>query len=97
MKMKPDMESEDLRGMRESIEEMEQELKGMERDIAEAKKILDPEMREVAVKNLTKMRDSTREMIASFEETYKVMLVSEARLYDLRQEDAGDGRAVDAG
>ena len=85
MKVKPDMEPKDLRSMCESIEEMEQELKGMERDIAEAKKIPDPEMREVAVKNLTKMRDSTREMIASFEETYKVMLVSEARLYDLRQ------------
>lgn len=78
MKMKPNMESEDLRGMRESIEEMEQELKGMEKDLEEAKNIPDPDMREVAVRNLTKMRDSTRDMIASFKETYRVMRESEA-------------------
>lgn len=51
MKVKQDNESEDLRSMRESIEEMEKELKGMEKDIDEAKKLPDPEMREVALRN----------------------------------------------
>ena len=78
MKTKPGEESEDLRSMRESIEEMEQELKGMEKDIEDAKKIPDPEMREVAVRNIETMRKGTREMIASFRETYKLMLASEA-------------------
>ena len=78
MKHRVNSESEDLRGMRESIEEMEQELKGMEKDLEEAKNIPDPDMREVAVRNLTKMRDSTRDMIASFKETYRVMRESEA-------------------
>ena len=78
MKHKVNSESKDLHGMRESIEEMEQELKGMEKDLEEAKKIPNPEMREVAVGNLTKMRDSTRDMIASFKETYRVMRESEA-------------------
>ena len=78
MKTKPDEESEDLRGMRESIEEMEQELKGMEEDLEEAKKIPDPEMREVAVRDIEQMRKSTREMVASFRKTYKMMLASEA-------------------
>ena len=64
--------------MRESIEEMEQELKGMDKDIEDAKQIPDPEMREVAVRNIEKMRKSTREMIASFRKTYKMMLASEA-------------------
>lgn len=84
--MNPDMESEDLRDMRESIEEMEQELKGMEKDIAEAKNIPDPEMREVAVRNLERLRESTREMIATFRETYKVMLESEAHMSGLTME-----------
>ena len=79
MKVKPDMESEDLRGMRESIEEMEQELKGMEKDLEEAKKIPDPEMREVAVRDIEQLRKNTIEMIASFKETYKVMKDSEAK------------------
>ena len=78
MKGKMGKESGDLRGMRESIEEMKQELKGMEKDIDEAKKIPDPEMREVAVRNIETMRKSTREMIASFRKTYKMMLASEA-------------------
>ena len=72
-------ESEDLRGMRKSIEEMEEELKGMEKDIEDAKKIPDPEMREVAVRDLEQLRKNTVEMIASFKETYKVMKESEAR------------------
>ena len=78
MKGKMGKESGDLRGMRESIEEMEQELKGMDKDIEDAKQIPDPEMREVAVRNIEKMRKSTREMIASFRKTYKMMLASEA-------------------
>ena len=72
-------ESEDLRGMRKSIEEMEEELKGIEKDIEDAKKIPDPEMREVAVRDLEQLRKNTVEMIASFKETYKVMKESEAR------------------
>ena len=83
MKNKKIKESEDVREMRESIEEMERELKGMDQDIAEAKEIPDPEMREIAVKNLEQMRESTREMIASFRETYKVMLESEAEMSEL--------------
>ena len=79
MKVKPDAESEDLRSMRKSIEEMEEELKGMEKDIEDAKKIPDPEMREVAVRDLEQLRKNTVEMIASFKETYKVMKESEAR------------------
>ena len=79
MKVKPDAESEDLRGMRESIERMEQELKGMDKDIEEAKKIPDPEMREVAVRDIEQLRKNTIEMIASFKETYKVMKDSEAK------------------
>ena len=78
MKTKPGEESGDLRGMRESIEEMEQELKGMDQDIEEAKKLPNPEMREVAVRDIEKMRKSTREMIASFRKTYKMMFASEA-------------------
>ena len=78
MKVKQDNESEDLRGMRESIEEMEQELKGVEKDLEEAKKIPDSEMRVVAVRNIEQMRKSAREMIASFRKTYKMMLASEA-------------------
>ena len=78
MKGEMGKESGDLRGMRESIEEMEQELKGMDKDIEDAKQIPDPEMREVAVRNIEKMRKSTREMIASFRKTYKMMLASEA-------------------
>ena len=72
-------ESEDLRGMRESIEEMEQELKGMDKDIEDAKQIPDPEMREVAVRNIEQMRKSTREMVESFRKTYKMMLDAYAK------------------
>lgn len=86
MKNKKIKEPEDLREMRESIEEMERELKSMDQDIAEANDIPDPEMREVAVKNLEQMRESTREMIASFKETYKVMLESEAKMAELVKE-----------
>ena len=83
MKAKQDKESEDLRGMRESIEEMEQELKGMEKDLEEAKKIPDPEMREVAVRDVEQLRKNTIEMIASFKETYNAMKDSEAKASQL--------------
>lgn len=83
MKNKKIKESKDAREMRESIEGMERELKDMDRDIAEAQGIPDPEMREIAVKNLKQMRESTCEMIASFRETYKVMLESEANVAEL--------------
>ena len=82
MKTKPGEESEDLRSMRESIEEMEQELKGMEKDLKEAKKIPDPEMREVAVRDIEQLRKNTREMIANFKQTYQTMKVSESRKND---------------
>ena len=82
MKTKPGEESEDLRSMRESIEEMEQELKGMEKDLEEAKKIPDPEMREVAVRDIEQLRKNTREMIANFKQTYQTMKVSESRKND---------------
>ena len=65
--------------MRESIEEMEQELKGMEKDLKEAKKIPDPEMREVAVRDIEQLRKNTREMIANFKQTYQTMKDSESR------------------
>ena len=71
-------ESEEARELRKSIEDMEQELKGLDNDIEEAKKIPDPEVREVALRNFSQMRKSTSEMIASFRETYRVMLESEA-------------------
>lgn len=51
----------------------------MEKDLKEAKKLPNPEMREVAVRNIEQMRKSTREMIASFRGTYKMMLASEVR------------------
>ena len=71
-------ESEEARELRKSIEDMEKELKGLDNDIEEAKKIPDPEVREVALRNFRQMRKSTSEMIASFRETYRVMLESDA-------------------
>lgn len=71
-------ESEEARELRKSIEDMEQELKGLDNDIEEAKKITDLEVREVALRNFRQMRKSTSEMIASFRETYRVMLESDA-------------------
>ena len=83
MKVKPDAESEDLRGMREAIERMEWELKGMDKDIEEAKKIRDPGMREVALRNFEQLRQNTREMIANLKETYQTMKGSEAKARQL--------------
>ena len=79
MKVKPDAESEDLRGMRESIERMEQELKGMDKDVEEAKKIPDPGMRGIALRNLEQLRQNMREMIANLKETYQTMKGSETK------------------
>ena len=78
MEIETNNESEEARGLRKSIEDMEQELKGLDNDIEEAKKIPDPEVREVALRNFRQMRKSTSEMIASFRETYRVMLESDA-------------------
>ena len=78
MEIETNNESEEARELRKSIEDMEQELKGLDNDIEEAKKIPDPEVREVALRNFRQMRKSTSEMIASFRETYRVMLESDA-------------------
>lgn len=48
--------------------------------------LLDPEMREIAVKNLEQMRETTRDMIASFKGAYKVMMESEANMAELMKE-----------
>jgi len=71
-------ESEETRGMRESIEEMESELAAMAKDIEDAKAISDPDVREVAVRNFEQMQGSTREMIATLKENYRMVLESEA-------------------
>ena len=81
-------EFEEVRGMRESIEEMERELKGMDKDIEDAKNIPDREMREVALRNFEQMRKSTREMIASFKETYRLMVESERLESKLAEKEA---------
>lgn len=78
MEIETNNESEEARELRKSIEDMEQELKGLDNDIEEAKKIPDSEVREVALRNFRQMRKSTSEMIASFRETYGVMLESDA-------------------
>lgn len=74
----PAAESAELREMRESIEEMEHELAEMDKDIADARRCPDPEIRETALRNFTEMRRCTREMIASFRESYRLMQESEA-------------------
>ena len=71
-------ESDEARGMRESIEEMERELAELDRDIAEARKGDKGEMSRIALKNFLAMRKGIVEMIASNKELYKVVLESEA-------------------
>ena len=71
-------ESDEARGMRESIEEMERELVELDRDIAEAKKGDKGEMSRIALKNFQAMRKDIVEMIASNRELYKAVLDSEA-------------------
>ena len=71
-------ESDEARGMRESIEEMERELAELDRDIAEAKKGDKGEMSRIALRNFRKMRKDVVEMIDSQKELYKAVLESEA-------------------
>jgi len=71
-------ESDEARGMRESIEEMENELAELDRDIAEAEKGEKGELSRIALKNFLEMRRHTVDMIEDFKELYKVMLESEA-------------------
>ena len=71
-------ESDEARGMRESIEEMERELVELDRDIAEAKKGDKGEMSRIALKNFQAMRKDIVDMIASNRELYKAVLESEA-------------------
>ncbi len=67
-------ESNEARGIRESVEEMERELAELDRDIAEAKK---GEMSRVALANFRAMRKDIVEMIASNKELYKAVLESD--------------------
>ncbi|MBQ9431922.1 MAG: hypothetical protein IJU44_10265 [Kiritimatiellae bacterium] len=71
-------ESDEARGMRESIEEMENELAELDRDIAEAEKGKKGELSRIALKNFLEMRRHTVDMIEDFKELYIVMLESEA-------------------
>ena len=66
-------ESDEARGIRESIEEMERELAELDRDIAEARKGDKGEMSQIA----HAMRKDIVEMIASSKELYKTVLESE--------------------
>jgi len=70
-------ESDEARGMRESIEEMERELAELDRDIAEAKIGDKGEMSRIALENFRAMRKDIVEMIASSKELYKTVLESD--------------------
>ena len=70
-------ESEETKGIRESIEEMERELVELDRDIAEAKKGEKGEMSRIALANFRAMRKDIVEMIAGNRELYKTVLESE--------------------
>ena len=70
-------ESDEARGIRESIEEMERELDELDRDIAEAKKGDKGEMSRVALANFQAMRKDIVEMIASSRELYKTVCQSD--------------------
>ena len=71
------LESDEARGIRESVEEMERELAELDRDIAEAKKGDKGEMSRVALANFRAMRKDIVEMIASNKELYKAVLESD--------------------
>ena len=71
------LESNEARGIRESIEEMERELDDLDRDIAEAKKGDKGEMSRVALANFQAMRKDIVEMIASSRKLYKVVRESD--------------------
>ena len=71
------LESNEARGIRQSIEEMERELAELDRDIAEAKKGDKGEMSRVALANFRAMRKDIVEMIADNRKLYKVVRESE--------------------
>lgn len=71
------LESDEARGIRESIEEMDRELAELDRDIAEAKKGDKGEMSRVALANFRAMRKDIVEMIASSRELYKTVCKSD--------------------
>ena len=71
------LDSNEARGIRESIEEMGRELDELDRDIAEAKKGEKGEVSRVALKNFQAMRNDIVEMIASSRKLYKAVLESE--------------------
>ena len=70
-------ESDEARGIRESVEEMERELDELDRDIAEAKKGDKGEMSRVALANFRAMRKDIVEMIASNRKLYQVVRESD--------------------
>ena len=71
------LESDEARGIRKSIKEMERELDELDRDIAEAKKGEKEEMSRVALANFRAMRKDIVEMIAGSKELYKTVLESD--------------------
>lgn len=71
------LESNEARGIRESIKEMERELDGLDRDIAEAKKGDKGEMSRIALANFRAMRKDIVEMIASSRKLYKTVRKSD--------------------
>ena len=71
------LESDEARGIRESVEEMKRELAELDRDIAEAKKGDKGEMSSVALANFRAMRRDIVEMIASSKKLYKTVIESE--------------------
>ena len=71
------LESDEARGIRESIKEMERELDELDRDIAEAKKGDKGEMSRVALANFRAMRKDIVEMIADNRKLYKVVRESD--------------------
>ena len=70
-------ESDEARGIRESIEEMERELDDLDRDIAEAKKGEKGEMSRIALANFRAMRKDIVEMIADNRKLYQVVRESD--------------------
>ena len=70
-------ESDEARGIRESVEEMERELAELDRDIAEAKKGDKGEMSRVALADFRAMRKDIVEMIASSKKLCKTVIESE--------------------
>jgi len=71
------LESNEAKGIRESIEEMVRELDELDRDIAEAKKGDKGEMSRVALANFRAMRKDIVEMIADNRKLYQVVRESD--------------------